>query len=161
MLNITGEHLVDIEQIKQLQARYCLEVDRKNWAVLRSLFVDDAVYRRGDGPNVLEAKGADALVDSLRKAVPETPTAHYVHMPVFERLDAQDAEVIWSSEWLQSQGMHGLGFYRNGYHKVDGAWKISRLVFDVFWVEAPFIPGHYDRSKVYLVPRSIPAGAGS
>jgi hypothetical protein len=39
-----SDHLLAIEQIKQLKARYFRCMDTKDWAGLRSVFCDDAVF---------------------------------------------------------------------------------------------------------------------
>jgi 3-phenylpropionate/cinnamic acid dioxygenase small subunit len=60
--------LFDLEEIKQLKARYCRLVDAKEWAGFRTLFADDAVFD-------LEGMGQFDSAESLSRLATRRPRA--------------------------------------------------------------------------------------
>ena len=58
MSSRTIEQLNDIEEIKQLKARYCRLIDQKKWDELQGNFLEDAV---------IEISGAPGGADDTQK----------------------------------------------------------------------------------------------
>src|SRR5450759_257723 len=104
------QHLLDIEEIKQLKARYFRLMDTKDWAGFTALFTDDAV---------LDAAG----------------TVHHGHMPEITITGPDSATGIWAMfDYLTfpgdgpPKGLQGYGHYHEEYRRVDGSWRIQHVV---------------------------------
>ena len=134
--------LVDIEQLKQLKARYCRLLDAKDWTAWRRLFIDDFTSdTSAAGGTVVE--GADAFVDFTRRQLgkPSQVTAHQVHSPEIELVSRTAATGVWALEDVvrlaPGINLRGYGHYDETYEKRDGQWcfassTLTRLREDVF-----------------------------
>src|SRR4051794_14869257 len=87
----------DIEQIKQLKARYFRTMDMKDWDAMRQVFTDDAVIdtTASGGPVVT---GGDEFIAYLKATIGDVLTVHHGHMPEIELTSATTARGIWSME---------------------------------------------------------------
>ncbi|CUU56949.1 DUF4440 domain-containing protein [Frankia sp. CcI49] len=117
----------DIEQIRQLKARYCRLLDTKSWDEFRALFTDDAVLDSTDsGGDVIT--GADAFLEFLRPALSESVTVHHCHTPEIAVTAPSTATGIWAMEdrirFPDGSELIGFGHYHETYEKADGAWRI-------------------------------------
>src|SRR5687767_6225555 len=88
-----SEKLLAAEEIRNLKARYCRAIDRKDAALLRSLFTSEAMADYGDSltdPNSGEGldkqavggpadplRGRDAIVESIIPALAGMVTVHH------------------------------------------------------------------------------------
>jgi uncharacterized protein (TIGR02246 family) len=124
--------LYEIEQIKQLKARYFRTMDTKDWDGMRLVFADDVVMDTSEaGGNVIE--GADAFLEFLVPTLGNAVTVHQGHMPEIELTSETTARGVWALQdtiwWPDSNVMYGYGHYHETYEKAEGAWKIksSRL----------------------------------
>jgi uncharacterized protein (TIGR02246 family) len=131
-VTVESNKLEDIEQIKQLKARYFRTMDTKDWTGMRQVFADDVVMDTSEaGGNYVE--GADAFLEFLASALAGTVTVHQGHMPEIELMSDTTARGIWALQdtiwWPDSSVMHGYGHYHETYEKIQGDWKIksSRL----------------------------------
>lgn len=134
--------LVDIEELKQLKARYCRLLDAKDWTTWRQLFTDDFVSDTSTaGGTVVE--GADAFVAFTRRQLgkPSQVTAHQVHSPELELISPTAAKGVWALEDVvrlaPGVNLRGYGHYHETYEKRDGRWylassTLTRLREDVF-----------------------------
>ncbi|MBD2860241.1 nuclear transport factor 2 family protein [Spongiibacter sp. KMU-158] len=137
-----AENLHNIEQIKQLKARYCRLLDAKDWLAWRALFADDFVSdTSGSGGKWIE--GADAFVAYVQSTLgkPSRVTVHQIHAPEITLLSATEAEGIWALEdivrFFPLLNLRGYGHYHEQYVQVNGEWKIkhsrlSRLKMELF-----------------------------
>ena len=119
----------DLEQIKQLKARYCRTMDTKDWAAMRQVFTDDLVIDTTEsGGNVVA--GADDFMVFLQQMIGDVVTVHHCHMPEIEVTSPTTASGTWAMEdmlrWPDGTELHGYGHYYEQYEKVDGDWKIKR-----------------------------------
>ena len=123
------ERLVEIEQIKQLKARYFRLMDTKQWREWSQVFTEDAVLRWGpEEGHVFRTR--DGIVQGVSHALREATTCHHRHMPEIEIEGEGRARGIWAMyDYVESPQyvLHGFGHYREEYRKVDGAWRIHRL----------------------------------
>ncbi|WP_062431616.1 nuclear transport factor 2 family protein [Herbidospora daliensis] len=135
----TLQRLLDIEQIKQLKARYFRFHDTKQWDEFAKVFAPD-VQIEIDG-NVL--RDSAAMVSAASAWVAEAVTVHRAFMPEIEITGSDSATGIWSMAdylvWPDKdglpQGMRGYGYYHEEYRKIGGEWLISRLRLDRLKVE--------------------------
>lgn len=129
-----AEQLWNIEQIKQLKARYFRYLDTKQWPKYRALFTNDARIwtsstNAGDEPGF---PSPDAFVEWMqtRHDADRAVSVHQGHMPEIEVLTETSARGIWALfDWVDRPKMHafqGFGHYYEEYRKEpDGQWRIS------------------------------------
>jgi uncharacterized protein (TIGR02246 family) len=122
----------DLEEIKQLKARYFRTMDTKDWDGMRAVFADDVVMDTTEsGGGVVT--GADEFMAFLRETLADVITVHHGHMPEIELTSSTTATGIWALQdilsWPDGRGMHGYGHYHETYERIEGEWHIksSRL----------------------------------
>lgn len=122
--------MVEVEQIKQLKARYFRYLDCKQWEQWGTCFTEDftAVYQ-GPHPDAV-FNSARELVEQNREMLANVPTVHQGHTSEIELTGDSTATGIWSMydrvEFPEG-GFEGWGYYHEEYRKENGEWKISRI----------------------------------
>jgi hypothetical protein len=131
--NALLQRLLDIEEIKQLKARYFRCMDQKNWDGWRDVFARDAVLEVPEANMV--TSGRDAIIESVSGLLTGARTVHHGHMPEIEVTGAGTARGTWAMfdyvEWPAPDGgdrigLQGYGHYVEEYVREDGQWRISR-----------------------------------
>ena len=126
--------LLDIEEIKQLKARYFRCMDTKSWDDFGSVFAKDAVMEVPEA-NVVN-RGRAEIVREVSKVLEGVRTVHHGHMPEIEFTGPDRARGIWAMydyvEWPppapdKRVGLQGYGHYREEYVREEGQWRIARL----------------------------------
>ncbi|PSM42982.1 hypothetical protein C6Y14_12445 [Streptomyces dioscori] len=138
----------DIDQIRELRARYCRLADTKRWEAMADLFTDDAVmhFHRPDG-TLSHSVTAAEFPASVGGRVGTGQPVHHVFSHEIEFTSDSTASGVWAMEdyvFYDRQAdsaapftrMHGLGHYHDTYRKVDDVWriagfKLSRLRIDI------------------------------
>ena len=125
--------LAEIEQLKQLKARYCRLLDTKQWDQWRALFTDDFVSDTSrSGGKIVE--GGDEFVAFLRRILgkPSQTTVHQVHAPELELTSATSARGVWALHdivrFAPGVKLQAYGHYHETYEKVGGAWLLKTSV---------------------------------
>lgn len=127
------QDLWDIEQIKQLKARYFRLLDTKDWDAFAELFTDDCHHVLPSAEPKPPQSNEEYLA-GLRSALGDGMTVHHGHMPEITILGPNEASGIWAMfDYLdidRSDGppvrMQGYGHYHETYRKgEDGVWRIS------------------------------------
>ena len=124
--------LWDIEQIKQLKARYFRLLDTKDWTAFAELFTEDCVHhlpQESPKPSVTN----DEYLRDLEVQLGDGVTTHHGHMPEITILSDTEAEGIWAMfDYVQvgpptgRVSIKGYGHYFETYRKCDdGSWRIS------------------------------------
>jgi hypothetical protein len=144
--------LLDIEEIKQLKARYFRAIDSKDWEMFGDVFARDGVL---EVPEVhMLVRGRAAVVASVSTPLQGSRTVHHGHMPEIEITGAATARGIWAMfdfvEWPPRRsgdrvGFHGYGHYHEQYVREDGQWRIAhsrleRIRVDPLGAELPYTP---------------------
>jgi len=129
----------DIEEIKQLKARYFRTMDTKDWDGMRQVFTDGVVMDTSEsGGGVVT--GADEFMAFLRDVLADAVTVHHGHMPEITLTSDTTATGVWAMEdtirWPDGTKLHGFGHYHETYERADGTWRIAsstltRLLVDV------------------------------
>jgi len=128
----TVQRLWDLEQIKQLKARYFRLIDTKDWEHWKDLFTEDCVHYLplGVGVDVPPLTNAQYL-EQVPAALANSVTIHHGHMPEIRFLSDTEAEGVWAMfDYVQDPsrptGIMGYGHYYESYRKGDdGSWRIS------------------------------------
>lgn len=120
--------LWDIEQIKQLKARYFRFLDAKDWAAFAELFTEDCehVIPDGSGRTISNAQ----YLSGVQKQLDGCVSTHIGHMPEITILSETEATGTWSMfdflQWSSGREVRGYGHYHETYRKgPDGRWRIS------------------------------------
>jgi 3-phenylpropionate/cinnamic acid dioxygenase small subunit len=125
-------HLLDIEAIKQLKARYFRLMDLKQWDAWGVVFTADCVMEVPEAD--LVNTGRAEIVANVSAALVGARTCHHGHMPEIEITGDGTARGIWAMfdyvEWAEQDGtrvgLQGYGHYREEYRREDGEWRIAR-----------------------------------
>jgi ketosteroid isomerase-like protein len=130
---VTVQMLWDIEQIKQLKARYFRLLDAKDWDAFADLFTDDCEHHLpSESPKPI-VRNEEYFAD-LKVQLGQGVTTHHGHMPEITLLGDREAEGIWAMfDYVQVEprtgspvNIQGYGHYHETYRKGDdGAWRIS------------------------------------
>ena len=126
------EQLWDIEQIKQLKARYFRLLDTKDWDAFADLFTDDCVHYLPQ-ESAKEAVSNQEYFADLKSLLGHGVTTHHGHMPEITLLSDTEAEGIWAMfDYVATElpsgplRIQGYGHYFETYRKgSDGTWRIS------------------------------------
>lgn len=124
--------LDDLDEIRELKARYFRLMDAKRWTDMRDLFSADARFstpRMGRGSERL-----DVFMAALERQLDGVVTVHHGHMPEIVFSGADEARGIWALhdqlEWPAGGPIRrysGYGHYEERYRREDGVWRIAAL----------------------------------
>jgi hypothetical protein len=124
------QKLWDIEQIKQLKARYFRLMDTKDWSAWKQLFTEDCQHLLPSEVNLPPQSNAEYL-EHVPKVLADAFTTHHGHMAEVTILSPTEAEGIWAMfDYVlypdRPTGIMGYGHYYETYRKgPDGQWRIS------------------------------------
>lgn len=126
----------DLEEIKQLKARYFYHLDRKEWDAWEQVFAPDALLDvSGEHPDAPDPSqhivhGAAAIRDMVARVLEGTVTVHHGHMPMISLETDERATGVWAMEdqlfYADGARMTGYGHYHEEYRRVDGRWRIAK-----------------------------------
>lgn len=146
---MSPQDLCDIEEIKQLKARYLRFGDTKQIDEFEKLFTEDVsliyigVPRAGpEAPSDWTFEGRDQFIRETVKAWPMFESAHQAYLPEIAITGPTTAKGIWGiHDYLVMPHciFRAWGHYHEDYRKVDGAWKISKLRLSRLRVEETWL----------------------
>jgi SnoaL-like domain len=125
-----AQQLWDVEQIKQLKARYFRLMDTKDWDAWKDLFTEDCVHHLPAELNAPPQTNAEYL-ELVPRQLADAFTTHHGHMPEITLLGPTEATGIWAMfDYVlypgRPTGIKGYGHYHETYRKCgDGKWRIS------------------------------------
>ena len=118
----------DLEEIKQLKARYCRLVDTGEFeAWVDECFTDDV--RLDIVGSIVE--GRDEALAMMHRTLAEGSTVHHVYTPEITFTGPDTATGLWAMEdWVRTQGdkpraFHGCGHYHETYVRTARGWRIA------------------------------------
>src|SRR5215218_3696104 len=104
----------DVDEIRQLKARYFRTLDTKDWDGFRRVFTDDVVIDTTESGGEL-IEGADAFLSYLGDVLSGTTTVHQGHMPEITLTSETTAIGIWALHdiviWPGGTRLDGFGHY--------------------------------------------------
>ena len=111
--------LWEIEQIKQLKARYFRFVDTRDWNGVVALFSPDCDLRSTLFPEARQPRDFFAKVASM---ITPGVSVHHGHMPEITLTSGETATGIWAmDDYVQTDdgrvGYRGYGHYHESYRK--------------------------------------------
>ena len=126
------QRLIDIEEIKQLRARFANAVDNRRWDELRSgILAKDCVVDVPSGMVPQENRSAtertklvgdEVIISFVRNALGDKPGgSHAVSIPIIETLSPTSAKGTWRL---------GTATYYDTYVKIDGRWRMQSIRFE-------------------------------
>ena len=134
-----GGSIEDIEEIRKLKARYFRLLDQQDWQGVSEVFAPDALIDvssstvSGSGRGVYS--GRDSFVATVAKLLDGAVTVHHGHAEEIELTGADSASGVWAMEdrlWFPEgspvRTVWGAGWYEEEYERVDGRWRIKRMV---------------------------------
>lgn len=137
--------LWDIEQIKQLKARYFRFVDGRRWPELQQLFTEDCTFHSDGMAGVNSVDGVAAFVARVAHLVTPGISVHHGHMPEIAITGPDTASGVWAMfDYLELEragrvvGLRGYGHYDEEYRKdpergwLISRWQLTRLRVDKF-----------------------------
>ena len=131
-LEKTVKRLADIEDIKQLKARYASACDDNyNPDNLAALFAEDAIW---DGSTMGYAEGREGIREFFAAASALVPFAvHQVSNPLIE-IDGDTATgewFLWQPMIFQGQALWLSAVYHDKYVRQDGKWLYQHLKLNI------------------------------
>ena len=142
---MTPTHLSDIEEIRQLKARYFRLMDQKRWTEWLDVFVDDVrIDTPIDTPGQDPIVGRDNFVAFLAPILDGVITCHHGHTSEIRITGPDTAEGLWAMEdrldWPPNKGgayIVGTGWYEELYRRgADGRWRIASLTLHRIRIDA-------------------------
>lgn len=134
MPNEMLQQLVDIEDIKQLKARYCICVAKEDWKTFETLFAEDLQFITTDGVVHEPRSGFMAF---HKKNIQEAKLWGVIHCytPLITLTGADNATGIWAMEdfhvWPGNEGPrighHAYGHYHEEYVRLPDGWRFKQI----------------------------------
>jgi ketosteroid isomerase-like protein len=142
------QELLDRQAIRDVILRYCRGVDRRDLALVNSVFHPDAIDDHAS--RTLSGEGLGREI--LRWVEPFTMTAHHITNQTFH-IDGDTAGCeSYYTAWLiedcdgRERPWHTVGRYVDRLERRDGEWRIARRVVVM-------------EAARYLEPGEVPEGA--
>ncbi|MFE9628527.1 nuclear transport factor 2 family protein [Streptomyces sp. NPDC006527] len=133
----TVQRLADVEEIRQVKARYFRYLDSKQWSKLAALFTAHPTIDVG-----AKYSSGKELAEKTAALLGDAPTAHQGFLPEIQ-VHGNRATATWAMEDYVSfppgssykNGFHGYGQYHDTYQRINGHWYISSTVLSRFRVD--------------------------
>ncbi len=129
LTEIVGQvrRLADIEEIKQLRARYTRYIDTQDWEALRGVLTED--FHSETDRGVMD--GRDQVIESVASSLAGASTAHHCHTPEITITGPDSATGIWAMQdhvKMELNGkpfsFRGAGHYHETYVRTPEGWRI-------------------------------------
>ena len=121
----------DRQDISDLLVRYATGIDRRDWALFRTVFTDDCEIDYGE---IGQWKGVDAVTDFMEQV--HAMAGHTMHRMSNQviTVDGDTAEARTYVDALimagdNQSGVNGIGFYDDEIVRTAAGWRIARRRF--------------------------------
>lgn len=132
----TLQELSDLEDIRQLKARYFRCIDTGNHSELATCFADDVVFDLRGGGYRLRVEGREDLVEFIASCFNSDVIAmHHGHNPEIRFTGTDTAEAIWYLEdrfinAVRNEDTYGTSLYHDRYRRTADGWKLEFSEYD-------------------------------
>lgn len=127
--------------LERLKYRYLRFLDTKQWQALGALLTEDCTSAYDGGRFAFT--GRAQIIAFLERSMGshELLSAHQVHHPELELLDADNARGVWYLEDTVFDYCHGVridgtAIYADRYRKVADEWRIAHTGYQRIWYRA-------------------------
>lgn len=123
--------LLDIEEIKQLKARYFRGIDTANLDLLRTVLTEDVQIRFDSPTYQIEVNSMGNAMDFYRNAFTNRRFGmHHGHTPEI-KVNGDTATGTWYLHDIfinldEQTLLTGSALYEDTYIKVNGSWRVQR-----------------------------------
>lgn len=121
----------DRQDITEVLLRYATGIDRRDWALFRTVFTDDCELDYGE---IGVWKGVDAVTEFMQQA--HALAGHTMHRLTNQviTLDGDEAQARTYVDALimvgdNKSGVNGIGYYDDDMVRTDDGWRIARRRF--------------------------------
>ena len=123
--------MTDREDISDLLVRYATGIDRRDWALFRTVFTDDCDLDYGE---IGAWQGVDAVTEFMTQV--HAPAGHTLHRLTNQAI-AVDGDMARACTYVDAlillgdgqSGVNGIGFYDDEMVRTAGGWRIARRRF--------------------------------
>jgi 3-phenylpropionate/cinnamic acid dioxygenase small subunit len=135
---LTDQERVDRADIGDVLVRYATGIDRRDWSLFRSCFIEDCQADYGD---IGTWRSADEITDWMRAS--HEPMGHTLHRITNLAVDL-DGDRATARSYVDAivlvadtaTGVHAVGFYDDDLVRTDGGWRIARRRFTPVLMES-------------------------
>lgn len=135
--------LCDRADIIDTQHRYAMGIDRRDWALYRSVFADrvrlDFTQWHGGEPLELEADEWVARVAARQTGFDATQHQMSNHLVKISGDEAECTTYVIARHCIRSDGKDEIqaigGYYVNRLTRTDEGWKITNCTLNVLWTQ--------------------------
>jgi hypothetical protein len=130
----------DIEAIKKVQGTFLRACDTGDGDLVRTTIIEDFYCDTGSG-----GRGETRGIEDFVVRITSTPAlaVHHALLPEIELTSDTTATGTWAVHMFAKQpdgtAIDGYGYYNNSYVKVDGSWRVSKLLLS--WLHKEVRPG--------------------
>lgn len=121
----------DRQDITEVLLRYATGIDRRDWALFRTVFTDDCELDYGE---IGVWKGVDAVTEFMQQA--HALAGHTMHRLTNQviTVDGDEAQARTYVDALimvgdNKSGVNGIGYYDDDMVRTDDGWRIARRRF--------------------------------
>jgi hypothetical protein len=138
------QRLRDLDDIRQLRARYFLCVDHQEWERWgKEVLTDDFHFESDAGVQ----DGRDLVVREVGAALVGAQTVHHGHTPLIELTGPDTATGIWAMNDyvnMPSDGsgvvLRGYGWYHDEYVRTSEGWRLKSCRMERHRVDVTGLP---------------------
>jgi hypothetical protein len=157
----TLETLLDKQALQELVLTYCRACDRRDYALLRTLYHDDAIDEHGS----MFRGSPDEYVAWLPKVLAQfEATVHSISNSLFIVSGTQAEGELYSVAYHRTHPPAAReivigGRYLDRYARRDGRWKFLHRALACDWCRTQPVDEHAQREFAAAAPRGRPDGA--
>jgi len=127
--------LEEIEAIRRLKYKYTWYLDHKMWSDYKNLMSEDMSFV-GIGREMRK----EEFVEVVSKSLADVVTSHQLHQSLIDITSSTTARAVWClrdhlSNPKRGTKFKGRAYYTEDYVKVEGEWKIGKIVLEYLCTE--------------------------
>jgi 3-phenylpropionate/cinnamic acid dioxygenase small subunit len=123
----------DRQDVSDLLVRYATAIDRRDWALFRTVFTDDCQLDYGE---IGAWQGVDAVTDFMERV--HEMAGHTLHR-LSNQVITVDRDRTTARTYVDAlimaadnaSGVNGIGFYDDELVRTEAGWRIARRRFTV------------------------------